>query len=220
MRSQSGAACAVVLGVALATGAGPAAACPPPVPSDPPAPRPRSELEVGPWFVFAGVDGFRGYYRGARLAVGHRWHRLLLQGEVDLGDAILRRLHGDNLPEPIRGFSARAGANLRWTFARAHAFGRAPIEYEFWLQGGVGAHLVQWWGGGRLARADGQVGLGLSQVLGSSGRLSLDSAVVIFFNGGRAAGAPTCAGPCDEPTPPIRGGEVDVVDHFAFTVRW
>jgi hypothetical protein len=218
MRSRSGAACAVALGVALATGAGPAAACPPPVPPDPQAP--RSEVEVGPWFVFTDIDHFHGYYRGARLAVGHRWHGLLFQGEVDLGDAILKRLHGDDLPEPIRGFSARAGANLRWTFARAHAFGHAPIVYQFWLQGGVGAHLVQWWGGGRLARPDGQVGLGLSQVIGRSGRFSLDSAVVIFFSGGRAVGAPTCAGPCDEPTPPIRGGEVDVVDHFAFTVRW
>jgi len=218
----AGVACALALGGVVVAAPRPAAAHPPPCfecePRAAPA-EPTRETEGGPWVVFVGVDGYRGVYLGARLAAGIRRGRLLFQGEADLGRAVLRTRHGRDLDQEIAGVVARAGGNVRWTYGRGHLGRALPIEYDFWLQAGLGVHVVQWWAGGRMVRPDAQVGFGLSQVIGRSRRISLDSAVVFIADRGPAGGAPTCAGPCDEPTAPVHG-EFDVVDHFAVTVRW
>jgi hypothetical protein len=111
---------------------------------------------------------------------------------------------------------ARAGATARWTYA---SVGGGDFSVAFWLQGGAGVHAVQWDGGGRLVRADGEGGLGLTEWFGRRQRYGMDAGLLVAVGRGGGGGAPRCAGPCDEPTPTVHA-DVLLLEHLSFLALW
>lgn len=162
-------------------------------------------MSVGP------IDGFAG---GIGLAGGIRRDRLALFGEYDLlsvgqspstaaADATMAP------PDPIRGYMQRFGLDARYSVARFGG-GDAGIRGDLWLEGGLGAEVIQWYEGGRLHRGDVDLGFGAQTTfkIGSDSHpryIGFHYAVkaTIAKAPPRKDDFPTCAGPCDEPTPPV-----------------
>jgi hypothetical protein len=181
------------------------------------APPLRGAIETGPWIVFANVAGYQGIAGGGRVAlgalVGERWY---LSVEAAATRLSLTTYQHEAIP-PIDGTLARTGVNVRWIWGRVRP--QAEIAIEGWVAAGVGAKLYRWNAGGRLARVDTAIGVGFSERIGPGGRFAFDCGLLVDFAGGGGGGPPRCAGPCDEPTPPVRS-DLEIVDHVAFTVWW
>ena len=108
------------------------------------------------------------------------------------------------------GYVHRFGLALRYSlfevFTPCHTDWPCGFRTDLWLEGGVGEQLIQWDAGGQLHRPDVSLGLGWS----IGGRD--DSRHEAYFIAVRAtlsrppagvSNTPTCAGPCDTPTPPV-----------------
>ncbi len=185
---------------------------PPPVPS----PAHANAIEIGPWIVFAFLGGYDGTAIGGRVAGGIVRDRLYLGVEAAAAKLSLTQLDQDSIAG-IHGTIVRTGINLRWTWGR---IGITPgFGLEGWLSGGIGAKWIGWNQGGRMTRADAQLGAGFAEVLGPGGRFRLEAGVVVAFSRGGSGGVPRCAGPCDEPTAPVRGDH-EIVDHVALVAWW
>jgi hypothetical protein len=176
----------------------------------------RGQLEIGPWLAFLSLQGYSGAMIGGRLAAGVQRGHWLFSGEVDLGDVWLTSHHGDALDHAITGFGVRTAATARRLF---RVMSDARIDLDLWVQGGVGTKVFQWWEGGRLVHPDLHVGAGVSEVIGRSKRYSLEAGVIVIAGRGVSRGAPICAGPCDEPTPPV-SVDLEIIDHIAIGMRW
>ncbi|MCE9580199.1 MAG: hypothetical protein K8W52_44190 [Deltaproteobacteria bacterium] len=176
----------------------------------------RGQYEIGPWISFLWLQGYNGVMFGGRFAAGIERGRWLFGGEAEVASVALTTLHGDALPNHIGGFAARAAATAKWTFARV---GGRDVRIDFWLLGGVGTKTIRWWGGGQLVRPDVEGGIGLSEVVGRRRRWSLEAGVIVIGGRGVSRGAPVCAGPCDEPTPPV-SADIELIDHIAIGMRW
>ncbi len=161
-------------------------------------------MSVGP------IDGFAGGMYGAG---GIRHDRLALLGEYDLlsvgqtanpaADPTMPP------PDPVRGYLQRAGFDVRYSVVRFGG-GDAGIRGDIWLEGGAGGEVIQWYEGGRLHRGDVSVGFGgqVTFKIGSDSHrhyIGFHYAVkgLVAKAPPRKDDSPTCAGPCDEPTPPV-----------------
>ena len=210
-----GAAIAIVIGAlgARATAHPPP---PPPPPEEIPHDRDKPIVDVGPWWAGPIMEHYAGWALGARVAAWIPSDSLQYGLEAEVGRVWLTTYREEPLDDAIAGVIARGGANVRWTFGRAK-WDDLPID--FWVQAGAGVHVIQWTAGGRMVRPDGLIGFGVVEQFGTRRRIGMDAGVVMIFGRGSAAGMPTCAGPCDEPTPPVRG-DVLVVDQTTLTVSW
>src|SRR5579862_717745 len=154
-------------------------------------------MSVGP------IDGFAG---GMYAEGGIKRDRLMLLGEYDLLSVGQTPAADDpNAPaNPVRGYMNRFGLDARYSIARFGG-GDIPIRGDIWLTGGLGAEVIQWYEGGKLHRADAEIGLGAQASFryGSEGHPKF----IGFFYAVRAFIAkappskndniPVCAGPCD-----------------------
>jgi hypothetical protein len=196
-----------------------AAAEPPPIPHDEGEPH-RGVLDVGPWVPIYMIGHYSGVAPGVRAAGWLRRGAWAFGVEGAGGRLFADHNNTDGTPDPlpsIHGYLGRIGANARW---QARVMDDSELAIDLWLQGGAGVHAVAWDLGGRLVRPDGQVGLGVTERIGRRRKYSVDVGVILVVGPGRSGGTPTCAGPCDEPTPPVRGGDFEVMDHIAFTESW
>jgi hypothetical protein len=162
-------------------------------------------MSVGP------IDGFAG---GAFAAGGVRRDRLALLGEYDLlsvGQSPDASSSDPSMPapDPIRGYMQRFGADARYSVA-SFGGGDVGIRGDIWLEAGLGGEVIQWYGGGKLHRGDLDLGFGGQATfkLGSDSHpryLGFHYAVkgLLAKAPPRKDDFPTCAGPCDEPTPPV-----------------
>jgi hypothetical protein len=186
-------------------------------PPPPPAPHePSRVVELGPWFAAELVDHYSGLALGARLDLGVVRGAMTYELDAVVGHVWLLTKDEQDLHPTIGGTYGRAGATARWVFG---SIGGSDFRVEGWLEGGVGVHAIQWHASGRLVRPDALGGLGFSERIGRSQRYSLDIGLDVVIGAPRGSGVPTCAGPCDEPTPPVHP-DVGVVDHVTFTARW
>ena len=100
-----------------------------------------------------------------------------------------------------RGLVHRLGGHARWSFSRV---GCRDAGLDLHVEGGLGAQILRWDGGGVWTRPD--VALGLGGTVWGAGRREHGG----FSIGLRVHLAPrrdvlgpaTCAGPCDAPTRP------------------
>ena len=157
------------------------------------------DMGIGP------IDGFAG---------GIRRDRLALFGEYDLlsvGQSPSSASADATMPppDPIRGYMQRFGLDARYSVARFGG-GDAGIRGDLWIEGGLGAEVIQWYEGGRLHRGDLDLGFGAQTTfkIGSDRHpryIGFHYAVkaTIAKAPPRKDDFPTCAGPCDEPTPPV-----------------
>lgn len=172
----------------------------------------RFEGDVG--FLVGGMsigplDGFAGGMYGM---AGVRRDRLALLGEYDLlsvGQTTSSDTTTQPQPDPIRGYMQRAGFDVRYSVARFGG-GDVGVRGDIWLEGGAGGEVIQWYGGGRLHRGDVDVGIGAQATfkIGSDSHphyIGFHYAVKAFVAKAppRKDDLPTCAGPCDELTPPV-----------------
>jgi hypothetical protein len=175
----------------------------------------RFEGDVG--FLIGGMsvgplDGFAGGVFGE---AGVRRDRLALLAEYDLlsvGQTAQSSAMVDPAnppPDPIRGYMQRVGFDARYSVTRFGG-GDAGIRGDVWIEAGAGGEVIQWYGGGRLHRGDASLGFGAQATfrIGSESHphyVGFHYAVkaIIAKAPGRKDDAPTCAGPCDEPTPPV-----------------
>lgn len=181
------------------------------------APAVAEPTQVGMCPRFSGhfQDDFAGLAMGSGVEVWRPHGRWLVGGEAEIGRLWLNRHQHEDIPT-IYGWTGRAGVNARYIL------GTANIAVDFGIQGwaqiGVGVHAIQWDRGGRLVRPDVAVGIGFSEVLGR--RFALDVGLVVAIgHTGDGPGVPTCAGPCDERTAPVRE-DVELIDHFAIRTTW
>jgi hypothetical protein len=174
----------------------------------------RFEGDVG--FLVGGMsigplDGFAG---GMYAAGGVRRDRLALLGEYSLlsvGQTPSSTSTDPTMPapDPVRGYMQRAGFDVRYSVA-TFGGGDTDIRGDIWVEGGAGGEVIQWYEGGRLHRGDVDVGFGGQATfkIGSDSHpryIGFHYAVkgLIAKAPPRKDDFPTCAGPCDEPTPPV-----------------
>lgn len=170
----------------------------------------KSRTKVGFGMLVGGYDvgSISGTGVGMHFELGRKAGPLYLYGEYDMlsiGES------GYDIEDPVRGLLQRGSANLRYDFAQVGGK-RVPVQGEFWVEGGIGRQLVQWHEGGRLTRNDVSFGFGAKANFRLN-RRSADKPKTLGFHYAfkafvaRSPDAdlmlpPTCAGPCDEPTPP------------------
>jgi hypothetical protein len=195
-----------------------AVACPPPIPVEASEPH-KAAFDFGPWFPVYLVGHYSGIAIGTRAAGWLRRGGWEVGVEGGVGRLWLTHDTSDDtdLSPTIPGAMGRLGANVRWQTRVLESGGDFAID--LWLQGGAGVHAIQWDGGGRLVRPDGLVGAGVTERFGRTKRYGLDVGVIVVIGRRESGGAPTCAGPCDEPTPPVHG-DVQIIDQMAFTETW
>jgi hypothetical protein len=163
------------------------------------------------------VGDFAGMGFGFHLDAGERFDRLVISAEYSYlsisnappeSDTAARST--DPAPPPeIDGMVQRIGANARYSVGKITG-DEVPLRGDFWLEGGVGEEFIRWDLGGAMHRPDVSFGFG-GQLSGRFGhshdhhagmyyalRVTLARAPSSFTDR-----APTCAGPCDTPTPPI-----------------
>ncbi|HTJ43224.1 MAG TPA: hypothetical protein VL463_14060, partial [Kofleriaceae bacterium] len=175
----------------------------------------RFEGDVG--FLVGGMsigplDGFAG---GMYAMGGIRRDRLALFGEYDLlsvGDTPASESADPNAPpppDPVRGYMQRAGFDVRYSVGKFGG-GDESVRGDIWIEGGAGGEVIQWYDGGRLHRGDVDLGFGAQATfkIGSDSHpryIGFHYAVKGFVAKAppRKDDFPTCAGPCDEPTPPV-----------------
>jgi hypothetical protein len=202
-----------IVAVVMAASANALAHPPPPPPVDPPI---RHSADIGWTFggLFAG--GYAGLFTAPRATVWLRRGSLRYGVEGTLGRVWLTMLDGTELHPTIPGTYARTGGDVRWTFADID--GQA-IAFDVWMQASAGVHVVQWDRGGRMVRPDGLVGLGFTERIGRRHRYGLDVGLSWGMGRGGSGGVARCAGPCDEPTPPVHA-DFELVEQVDFTADW
>jgi hypothetical protein len=160
-------------------------------------------MSIGP------LDGFAG---GMYAEGGVKRDRLMVLGEYDLMSVGQTPAAEDPNapPNPVRGYMQRFGLDARYSVGRFGG-GDVPVRGDIWLTAGLGGEIIQWYEGGRLHRPDAELGLGAQASFryGSTGHpkfIGFYYAVRAFIAKAPPSkndGIPTCAGPCDEPTPPV-----------------
>ena len=175
--------------------------------SDDPFDKPRTNLGFGMLVGSASVGYISGPGVGMHAEIGRQFGKFGVYGEYNLlsvGESSY------DVEDPIRGFMHRVAGNVRYTFAKVGS-PRVPVQGAFWLEAGMGRQVVQWHKGGKLTRNDFGFGFG-AQTNFRIGRRSAKPNVIGFHYAFKAFLTPspdadamlpaTCAGPCDEPTPP------------------
>lgn len=179
--------------------------------SDPgPWERLRVEGDVGFLIGGMGIGDLGGFAGGLEAGLGVRRDRLAVFGTYDLlsvGDS--PNAYDANAPEPVRGYMQRGGAELRYSVGRFGGDRDAAVRGDIWLSAGAGGEVIQWYDGGRLHRRDLSFGFGGQATF----RLGREKKRMLGFHyamkalianaPGSKYDEPTCAGPCDEPTPPV-----------------
>lgn len=165
----------------------------------------RFEGAIGGLVGGQGIGYVHGTGGGLHLDAGFKMHRIFLYGEYDFLGV------GENTyenPEAVRGFMHRVGVNARYSLAAFGGGRDVPVRGDVWAEIGGGHQHVRWHEGGKLGRKDLSFGLG-AQATFKIGRdkpkfLGVYYAVkmTIARSPDRKDEDPTCAGPCDEPTPP------------------
>ncbi|HTJ43225.1 MAG TPA: hypothetical protein VL463_14065 [Kofleriaceae bacterium] len=173
-------------------------------------------FEGGPRFVSGRLGDYGAIGVGAHYAIDVVRDRMTYVAELDLAKVWLTSKNDEDLPDPVPGVMARVGVDARWIFAEG---GEDDFWIGGWVQGGVGVHAIQWLDGGRLAHPDVQLGIGLSEIVGRDRLFSFEPGVNVVFGRTDMKGLPTCAGPCDQPTPPV-STEVGITIDMAFAFRW
>lgn len=171
----------------------------------------RLEGDVGFLIGGMGIGNLGGFAGGIETSLGVRRDRLALFGSYDLlsvGDSPSSTTDPD-APEPVRGYMQRAGADLRYSVGRFGGDDGSSVRGDLWLALGAGGEVIQWYDGGKLHRRDLSFGFGGQATF----RVGREKKRYIGFHYAlkaliaNAPGAknqdPTCAGPCDEPTPPV-----------------
>lgn len=154
-----------------------------------------------------GVGYIDGTGVGMHFELGRKSGPVYLYGEYDMlsvGESSI------DIENPVRGFLHRGSANVRYNFAQVGGR-RVPVQGEFWVEAGIGQQYVRWHKGGKLTRNDLSIGFGAKANFRLSKRhakkpktLGFHYAFKAFIARAPDGGStePTCAGPCDEPTPP------------------
>ena len=168
----------------------------------------RLEGDVGALIGAMGIGPISGFAGGLYAEGGVRRDRLALYGEYELLSVGQSPTGYNDNRDPVRGYMQRVGADVRYSFARFGG-GHVPVRGDIWLSVGAGGEVIQWYDGGRLHRRDLSLGFG-SQATFRIGHehphyLGFHYAVKAFIAHapGQKNEDPTCAGPCDEPTPPV-----------------
>lgn len=203
----------------------------PPARSDAtPAARPPSPLAAR-WRLEGGIGARFGSFRvrGAstgtaipgHLDVGLRKDRLFVYAEVSLQaidvDVDANAGRGVIVPAHAHGLVHRAGANVRYAFART---GPRDVVAELYVEGGLGVQRFRWDAGGVWTRPDLALGLGFT-LWGAGDRQhgggSVGLRVTLAPRDDVEGAPPACGGPCDAATPPTgwdRSFLLDLTMHF------
>lgn len=168
----------------------------------------RIDLTVGMLVGGAPVGPVRGTAVGMHVDAGWTRGSLMLYGEYDLLSIGETALAADE--KVIRGLEHRLGGNARLTVMDWNGGRDVPLGGRLWVEGGLGRQLIHWNDGGILRRNDLAIGLGaqldvlLNKRAPTPQRFALYYALkmTIAEAPGAAERAPTCAGPCDEPSGP------------------
>lgn len=165
----------------------------------------RFEGAVGGLVGGQSVGWVHGTAGGLHLDAGLRLDRLYLYGEYDFMSV---GQDSYDVDEPVRGFMHRGGVSARYSVATVGGKRDIPVRGDFWIEAGLGDQVINWHEGGRLHRPDVSMGLGGQ----ASFRLGRDKPKFLGFYYAlkvtvadappRKDNQPTCAGPCDYPTPP------------------
>jgi hypothetical protein len=174
----------------------------------------RFEGDVGFLIGGMGIGKLGGFAGGMEASLGIRRDRLAVFGSYDLlsvGDSPSTSTTDPSAPPPVRGFMQRVGADVRYSVGR---FGgsddSSAVRGDLWLSLGAGGEVIQWYDGGKLHRRDLSFGFGGQATF----RIGHDSHArylgfhyalkALLANApGMKNQDPVCAGPCDEPTPPV-----------------
>ncbi len=172
----------------------------------------RVEGDVGFLIGGMGIGDLGGFAGGIETSLGVRRDRLALFGSYDLlsvGDSPNSSTTDASAPEAVRGYMQRVGADVRYSVGRFGGDDSATVRGDLWLAAGAGGEVIQWYDGGKLHRRDLSFGFGGQATF----RVGREKKRYIGFHYAlkalvaHAPGAknqePTCAGPCDEPTPPV-----------------
>ena len=169
----------------------------------------RLEGAVGALVGGQRVGWIHGTAGGIHADVGFKMDRLFLYGEYDfLG--VGETAPTSPAPEDVtvRGFMHRVGANLRYSLAAFGGHGEVPVRGDVWAEIGVGHQHIRWHEGGKLGRQDLSFGFGAQATfkIGRDKPKFIGIYYAVKMTVARApepkSDDPTCAGPCDEPTPP------------------
>lgn len=170
--------------------------------------RARFEGAVGALVGGQRIGYIHGTAGGMYVDAGFKMDRVYAYAEYDflgVGEtAPVTPAPGD---ATVRGFMHRVGANLRYSLA---AFGGrdVPVRGDIWVELGGGHQHIRWHEGGKLGRKDLSLGFGAQATfkIGRDKPKFIGIYYAVKFTIARTPGPknddPTCAGPCDEPTPP------------------
>lgn len=182
-----------------------------PEPERPKNPWQKARLEGAVGALVGGqrIGWIRGTAGGLHVDAGFKMDRLFLYGEYDflgVGET------ASTTPAPgdptVRGFMHRVSANVRYSLAAFGGGGEVPVRGDVWAEIGGGHQHVRWHEGGKLGRKDISFGFGAQATfkIGRDKPKFLGIYYAVKMTIARApepkSDDPTCAGPCDEPTPP------------------
>jgi hypothetical protein len=162
--------------------------------------RHRTEVTLGTLIGSGDIGSLQGPWAGVHLEAGKYFGSLALLAQYDfmgIGNA-------PAVKTPIRGFMNRVGLSGRYALG---SIGKDFIRADLWLEGGVGREFVQWDAGGKLTRDDFTVGIGVQPMFTIMNQRFLGYYMAFRMIVAESPDAKlhlpsTCAGPCDEPTPP------------------
>lgn len=175
--------------------------------SDNPFEKPRTKFGFGMLVGGFDVGSISGPAVGLHAEVGRQFGSLGVYGEYNMltvGESTI------DVEDPVRGMMHRGALNARYNVGEIGGSRDIPLRGVFWVEGGLGRHVVQWYDGGKLTRSD--VGLGFGGQLDFRLGRREQPNIFGFYYAFRATVArspeadldlpATCAGPCDEATPP------------------